>query len=560
MHKLVVESRYFAGCSNKSSEAAVLACTRVAGCFRVVVERVALSLLIVAFLSIVLTPSTLQAATIVATSCNNTFAQPHVSTAVASAANGDAVIIPAGNCTWTRGLQGLNCNFGVRVGGTQDDSLCISNASNSRAKYLTIQGAGIGQTIITDAITRDTGNANPITRPNSAVNWPLNPAGLTRVTGIEWRGTSGTNYLTTPGVCQGKGDIPPLQFGGDSSQFRFDNNKVVLHGGCSGLYFLGNIRGVVDHNFIDASGSDAGASHCILVLHDSWKNVGTQGDNSWAQPDTLGTAEALFFEDNIYYNDQSTNWFHVCHEGNSGGRVVVRHNSFRASLYAHHGTGSALRSMRQYEIYENTFAGPDGVSPWDLRGNGGLPPIGSRGGVGVIFNNRISVTNGGGAIFTTSHNVVNERTPGAPNSGAAFGACSGTNVWDQNTSAGTTLGRLCIDQTGAGAGDYIESQNNGTNTCPGPYPKNVTRGCIAAWPRQAPDPTYGWNNTVNDVVRGVLIASSNGGTTPVPITYGIDVIDGQRPGYTPYTYPHPLTTGATTSGPAPAPPTGLRVQ
>ena len=157
-------------------------------------------------------------------------------------------------------------------------------------------------------------------------------------------------------------------------------------------------------------------------------------------------------------------------------------------------------------------------------------------------------------LITRLGSGVNERTIGAPNAGNMFGACNGSNVWDQNSSAG----RLCIDQPGAGYDDLVASTPT-TPGCPGgPCPINVTQGCIQAWPRQVAQPSYEWGNTNNGILAMACHIDAILGLTP--IIAGVDCIHGQRPGYTPYTYPHPLTTGATTSGSAPDVPIGLTVR
>jgi hypothetical protein len=577
MRQLVVESRYFGGCSNKSSKArAVLACTRVFRCFPTIVQKVALALLILALpnvtlLIIVLTPATLHAATIAAPTCSSA----DVSAAVQAAKNGDTVLIPPGTCTWTRGL-GSDCPFPDG----RDRSFCLSTTVGD-TKWITIQGAGIGQTIIIDAVSRNAAN----NRPTVAISWRLKPGGLSRITGIEFRSVIGLDGNTTPGVCEKISNTSaPVSLYGDSGSpptagFRLDHNKFVEHGACQ-VFDLGGttpsyLRGVIDHNFFDFT-TDPGDPQAIISnvynYQLSWQNVGTNGDNSWAKPNTLGTAEAIFFEDNVFHNAQTrmfsngTRQFYALSlEGADGARIVARHNNFRATVYTHHGTGSAIRSVRQFEIYDNDFTGPDGClntvdatgcNPWNLYGSMSNPVVGSRGGVGVVFNNRVTWTNGGMKPYVL--NVVDERTPGSPNSGSTFGACNGSNVWDQNTQNG----RLCIDQPGAGAGDLVQSNAwsdyGMANLCSAPYPKNVTRGCIAAWPRQVADPNYEWNNTINGTLVTACHIDVSGSSNP--IVDGVDCIHGPRPDYTPYTYPHPLTTGATTSGPAPAPPTGLRVQ
>jgi len=48
-----------------------------------------------------------------------------------------------------------------------------------------------------------------------------------------------------------------------------------------------------------------------------------------------------------------------------------------------------------------------------------------------------------------------------------------------------------------------------------------------------------WSNTVNGSTGGCQVAIA-GGSTVTPIIAGTDCIDGTRPGYAPYAYPHPL--------------------
>jgi hypothetical protein len=225
---------------------------------------------------------------------------------------------------------------------------------------------------------------------------------------------------------------------------------------------------------------------------------------------------------------------------------VHRYNNYRAAILPHHGTGSGVRSTRQFEIYENDFTGSTGCANtvdatgcggWDLNGNTPAPVVGSRGGVGIVFNNRLTTTNG--TAPTKMLAVVNERMPGLQFDDQAFGACSGSNVWDQNTPGQN--GRLCIDQPGAGYGDLVAT-TSGTPGCSAPFPKNVTRGCTQEWPNQVAQPNYEWGNTINGAAVTACQVDNTTGTTSV--INGTDCIHGERPGYTPYTYPHPLTLDA----------------
>ena len=60
-------------------------------------------------------------------------------------------------------------------------------------------------------------------------------------------------------------------------------------------------------------------------------------------------------------------------------------------------------------------------------------------------------------------------------------------------------------------------------------------------------PLYTWNNTLNG--RNLVPHVNRGGTSPCSETDHIKAgrdyfIDTPRPGYKPYTYPHPLVSGS----------------
>ena len=118
----------------------------------------------------------------------------------------------------------------------------------------------------------------------------------------------------------------------------------------------------------------------------------------------------------------------------------------------------------------------------------------------------------------------------------ASGALSLTSPWDQNSDA---AGYAAMDQPGRGQGDLLA---------------DVIDPVPAQWPNQASEPVYIWNNTLNGAVTGMTT------TDPTLIVAGRDFINGAvKPGYTAYTYPHPLATGAVVADRlAPAQPMGFR--
>jgi hypothetical protein len=83
-----------------------------------------------------------------------------------------------------------------------------------------------------------------------------------------------------------------------------------------------------------------------------------------------------------------------------------------------------------------------------------------------------------------------------------------------------------IDQPGVGKGTMVTNGPGGTPTPP------------PGW-TQAVDPCYAWNNT-----------SISMGSTSSVIRAGVHFINGVKPGYTTFTYPHPLVSGG---GPSPSP-------
>lgn len=421
-----------------------------------------------------MTFESLQAATISASSCSHA----DVESALDRAVNGDTVLVPAGTCTWTK---------------TMDFDLNITGGTN---KYLTLQGAGIDQTVIIDGVSK--GNY-----PNIAylLRWTTVNGGLTRITGFTFRGGSIHDVY----------NLGMVYIRGQSHQFRFDHNKLIATM-TPGMAIWDGVTGVIDHNVFDVSQGRYG----VYTHHSSWNGVGNYGDNSWASPNTLGTNQALFFEDNTFTNNQSSSYHRYAADGWNGGRVVYRHNTFNACTWSNHGTESSgrYRSQRQYEVYNNTWT-------WNMQGGAFASLIGARGGVGVVFNNTANITNGTlNAFFDISYYRAIQ--PFAP-----WGQCPST--WDLNSTT-------CLDQPGRGQGTLL------SNSSPTPV----------GWPNQVADPTYIWNNKVNGTVSGPRSHSA-------PVVLGRDILTQARPGYGAYQYPHPLISGGS-SNPPPAAPRNLSAQ
>src|SRR6266481_3735960 len=319
----------------------------------------------------------------------------------------------------------------------------------------------------------------------------------------------------------------------------------------------------------------------IYTGHQNWAGVGDYGDNSWAQPTNLGTSQFIFVEDNIYLCTAAGVQDFV--DGAGGSRYVVRHNTTtNGSIGGGHGTDSTgrTRSVRVFEIYNNTM---NATSSFPMASY-------MRGGTGVIYSN--TMTNFQYAVQASNYRDVDSFAP--------WGACNGISPWDTTDGvlyvSGTHNGgngvALVLTDTGknfttaCGGGSCVGySVTNSTQTWSSVIASVTTTTATAtgsnynvahnwntgdsyqirrAYPsldqvgrgagvllsgssptpsgpvNQALEPVYVWSNT------GYTIAQCASGMW-ASVQLGRDFIDNgttPKPGYTPYTYPHPLVGGS----------------
>ncbi len=484
-----------------------------------------------------------------------------VTAAVSLANDGDMVILPAGTASWS-------------------STLTVTNA-------ITLQGAGIGQTIIKENLSIDTQMLTFSTAAGKSY----------RVTGIEFQGGSRTTVF-------GKGMI---LLNGESRAVRVDHcrfngvRNVSIRTGES-------VCGVIDHNtFI----LPANGAYALVVYHSTW-NGNQWGDGSWALAPDWGGPGAVYVEDNEFDNASPKAQLAICDQV-GGARTVFRYNTFNNTFIDSHGSGSTsrYRGWRHFEIYNNTFTDnpPSATFCVDCRG-----------GTGVFFNNKIYGT----TKFLTLHTYrfwldtdswggsdgtngwdINDITGGPNHDGLYLSGKAGAgsteltlvvpgagwapdqwkdySVKDTTPKSSTTPGysynypngffSVCtgntsntitvapgsnatnmfkpfapgdqfairkvifsLDQPGAGIADVPADETSVT-----PIPENL---------HQTIDPIYSWGNSVN----GIAGAGDNTTAADGSMVEGVHYFNGiARPGYTPYTYPHPLVSGL------PGPPTNLRV-
>jgi hypothetical protein len=284
---------------------------------------------------VLLLPSGLFADTHAAATCSRS----DVGAAVSAASSGDTVTVPAGNCTWTT-------------------PLIIT-------KGITLQGAGIGQTLITANLgfasvsywdpTRRTIDRELI------LYKPSNPAlnETFRLTGFEF---------DLQGVSINSGNYP-LRVHGTSTtdiltNIRIDHNKFkncwrryIDSGGFGYDFEFIQARGVIDHN--------------EFTVAPSFKVWGAMpaGKATWQNETfTPGTSNSLYFENNLFTLTERTQ---VVGAG-YGGRYVFRYNtvtfdsgissSWERPLDAHGNQSSNVWGTMGVEIYGNSYSGPSQIS------------------------------------------------------------------------------------------------------------------------------------------------------------------------------------------------------
>jgi len=268
-----------------------------------------------------------RAATINAPSCS----YADVVAAVATAQSGDTVVVPVGSAIWSRPLE--------------------------ITKGITLQGAGIGRTIIISTISDQYGGLIRYAPASPALNEAFRVTGFT----LDANNASNGIYLTnsTESVL---------------NRVRIDNNRILNPGGNNagrGIVFYGSIFGVVDHNIIESGSRKAVDAYGINDVQ--WRTLSQ----------TFGTADCIYYENNTFIG---SNTFH---SAGHGGRYVSRYNTYTctdANLYPvfdmHGNQPGMLYATMVAEIYGNTI---------NLGArNAGL--FDQRGGQALIFNNTVNTT------------------------------------------------------------------------------------------------------------------------------------------------------------------------
>jgi hypothetical protein len=312
--------------------------------------------------------------------------QQEVQKAIDAASDGDTVLVPAGSAAWTT---------------LQENRPAVVISRKGREKRISLQGAGIDKTVITDA----TGSQcfQVVIKTSEAGIYSGVKDKAFRITGFTFKGRGGDALMSTTGYTNWRID-----------HCRFENSGRSLW--VSGI-------GLIDHCTFDKK--DNGQS--VFVSHMDFAGQ-EHGDGSWSSPLSLGTEKAVYIEDCTFkYDAQQPN---AALDGCFGARVVLRHNTLVNAFIAVHGTETSGRgrSIRSYEIYDNSFTLEVPREHFTA--------IFLRGGTGAIFNNKLI---GGYRAFVLATNYRSR------DSYAPWGKCDGSNKWDGNQESN---GYPAIDQVG----------------------------------------------------------------------------------------------------------------
>jgi hypothetical protein len=379
-------------------------------------------------------------------------------------------------------------------------------------KSIAVAGAGIGQTIINKG-----GNfVFYVAMTNTA------HAGF-RITGMTFAGTVEGNAVinVTSESCT---CIP--------SGWRIDHNRFDYpKGSRAGIAVRGLNYGVIDHNQFNWYQGFA-TIVSAFVPADTCSDPKWQGNYTMSTPLDIGTSHAVYIEDNVYTSNGNAITAYDTSAG--GARAVFRHNTVNGGFYYAHWTRGCEIGGILHEVYANTFIG--NAAYGDPAGAD--YPARIEAGTGVFFNN--TVQNFGKSPFIW----LDDRRGGGSESNLPLGACDGSHAWDGNLGDSSAPGWPCLGQIGRSPGKSTSAIEGGS--------------------KQGSSPFYAWNNGLEstcatggpctDVVDVFGEPSAYVKSTPHPNGDVDFVVHSARPGYIPYTYPHPLVSGT-----QPSPPTNVRI-
>jgi len=305
--------------------------------------------------------------------------EANVAAAIANASDGDTVTVPPGVVTWSAQL--------------------------TITKHITLQGAGIGQTVIYDNAPKG-GDQHLILVTLSGDNPPF------RLTGFEFGIPANYTVIAQPygiGILEfqgGGGTVVP----GMSANVRIDHCKIKVAG--VAMTFR-NVLGVVDHvEYIDTgftnptTASYWGGWQPACIYMPAWGGK-DWGHGSWADAPNWGTDKFLFFEDCNFTGARPL--FPI--DAYQGARYVARYSTFKDARVGATGTEGGGRGTKEVECYNNTFISTDPFPSAQVCHSGT-----------ILVHDNLETNYRNGLDLSVSRQYQ----------GPAFGYSTGRSPWDEN--------------------------------------------------------------------------------------------------------------------------------
>lgn len=404
-----------------------------------------------------------------ASGCNinaNSLSQTDVQAAFnAVTASTCSVTLPPGTATWlpTSGTVSLTVPSGNSALTVQGSSACTGqgNPGGSSGGLMTCTDG----TLITDG-------SSSVPSNDPALFSVTGTAGNTfTLKGISIAGPAGTT-ITYNGA---------LIFNPNGGSMRITQTHFSnLNSNTADLYSAGCTSCVVDHSLWTQGNASVLWHIKGATGADQW------GNNSWAAATAFGTTAGWwYFEDNEFQGGSS--------DCDYGGKFASRYNTWlaetgTAQFFLTHPTGEepggAIRGCRATEWYGNAMDG----NGHNYIAFGNFMQSGTSLFWGNSSNSPSTTFDFVWALRSVRQTASGTYTqqPWPTGWGYCGTAYNGTgSPWDQN--ANTSSGYRCLDQPGTGQSQLLS----------GSFPNviNTSTG-NAAWPEQASEPIYDWQNSI----------------------------------------------------------------
>lgn len=549
----------------------------------------------VVFATLLLIASAAKANTYTAASCNTS----DVQTAINSAAEGDTVLIPAGTCTWTSGvnvtvgitIQGAGSGRIVAITTNPNSTLTLTTGSQSLAvsgtqvvcspamgnntcslaaapltvgETLNVYEKGTTSNTLTGTVTSFNSSTGALVMNFTSASGNCTPSSGSYVNCMRWMLATApstiiiNNNSTTTSLFNLTQDT--------NNYINVSGIKIQPGTGSAGDFYLNYTSGGKDillHDmWLENNASTAyplidSDTNQIVIWHISadaspfstaaqfFRIKGAPLSNGWNAASTMGTADTTGLN-NAYVEDSDVHTFLNSTDFDDDTRAVWRYILEDDASMTTHGSDSSTLGNRHFEVY-NDVGIQEGYNSapyyytFDLS-NGWIYV---RGGTFVWYNNNFPLLNSADYPKNDISLTIQTLRRSTSNEFTCWGA--GASTGGQYYHAPRQIGYGYV--TGTGTATYPTDGYNSTSYDDYGYIGDS-------------EPIYIWNNFSSPESVSLEDYSPNQCTNPDTVTnYAVlnrDYYDGStaKPGWSPYTYPHPLTQGSGTSGSV-APPTGL---